>query len=99
MKGTCVSCHAEIERGLFAQDLHCSKCGALLRVDNSEAKRFVYGAEAALIAIGFFSTSSFAYLVLAALMVVVLVAYIVWSFRAPLVLLHAGAGKATLRVD
>jgi len=99
VKGICVSCHETIEREFFAQDLRCAKCGALLRVDNSEAKRFVYGAEAALIAIGFISTSSFAYLVLAALMVVVLVVYIVWSFRAPLVLLQAGAGKASSRVD
>ena len=84
MRAECINCKSLLKRPLFATDIACPACGATLRVDNSEAKRFIYGSEALLIAIGFFSNSTLAYTVLAMLMVAALFIYVIWSVRSPL---------------
>lgn len=90
MRGECINCKSPLKRPLFA-DIECPACGATLRVDNSEAKRFIYGSEAVLIAIGFFSSSTLVYTALAVLMVAALVIYVIWSIRSPLLVLQRKA--------
>lgn len=88
MRGECTNCKSHIERSLFAAELSCRACGATLRVDNSAPRKFIYGVEAALIALGYFSSSTGAYIVLALLMIAALFIYLFWSVRSPLLVLH-----------
>jgi hypothetical protein len=80
----CPNCKGLVPRPWLAREVECSSCGATLRVDNESAKRFVYRAEAVLIAVGFLSTSEVTYALLAALAVAALAVYVGWSLRSPL---------------
>ena len=91
MKTKCPSCGEEVPRPLFAHEFSCSTCGATLRVENKEARQFVSTAEAVLIAIGFFASSSVVYAAIAVLMIGALALFVVWSLHSPTVVVKRGS--------